>query len=130
MNISTAIFATALLSQLARTGMGEDELALGQLRPHRLGERREPLLADVGLLNHERDLLPVDVDAVEVVAEHERRHRVGERRGVSPVRRRVVGRAEGGDDDGHARVVVLLLELLAACGVERGPVLRLVARAV
>lgn len=110
--------------------MAEDKLPLRQLRPQRLRERREPLLPDARLLRirHERRLLPVDVDPVQVVGEHELRHRVRERRRVEALRRRQLRRPERGHDERHARGVVLLLELRAARRVERGPFRRLVGR--
>lgn len=110
--------------------MAEDKLPLRQLRPQGLRERREPLLPDARLLRvrHERRLLPVDVDPVQVVAQHELRHRVRERRRVEALRRRQLRRPERGHDERHARVVVLLPEPLAARRVERGPLCRLVGR--
>ena len=109
------------------TSMAQDELALRQLLAQGLRQSREPSLANTGLLHNELKLLVVDVDAVQVGVEHELREVVRDRRRV--LRGRVLRLAECGHDEGHARAVVLLLELLTLVSGQRSPLRDLVGGA-
>ena len=96
----------------------EDELALGQRLAERAGEGNDPLLGPAVALVHRREVLVVDVDAVELLLLDEARHRVRAPRRVDALGRRLVRLAERGDDDLDAGLVVLVLLRGLVCSGE------------
>ena len=103
-------------------GVREDVLALGERLAEGRGEVRDPLLGLAVALVHRREVLVVDIDAVEAVALDPLGHGVSR---VDCVRARgggEVGRAEGGGDDLDACLVVLVLLRGLLGGGERSPV--------
>ena len=108
----------------------EDELALGQRLAERLRERGDPLLRRAVALVHRREVLVVDVDAVELLVLDELGHRVTRADGVRLRGRGRVRLAERGDDDVDPGLRVLgLLGRTLVCG-ERSECASLVERTV
>ena len=106
--------------------MGEDVLALRERLPEGLGERRDPLLRRTVALVHRRQVLVVDINAVQAVRLDPRGHRVTGADGVCVRGGGGVGRTEGGGDDLDAGLgVLVILGGLGGSG-EGGPVTGLV----
>lgn len=109
--------------------MAQDELALRQLLAQRRRERGHPRLRLPVPLVHRVQILVVDVDPVELVREHELRHRVCGGGRVGPGRGRLVRLAERGHDDVDACFLVCSLRGSALRGREGRVCRGLVGRA-
>ena len=88
------------------------------------------MLAHARLLHHEVELLPVDVDPVEVCVEHEVRHLLRNRVGVETRARGPFRRAECGYNECDTGLVIALLDEKTLIRRERRPGGRLVVWAV
>lgn len=107
--------------------MAQDELALRQLLAQRRRERGHPRLRLPVALVHRVQVLVVDVDSVELVREHELRHRVRGGGRVGPGRGGLVRLTERGHDDVDACFLVCSLRGRALRGWEGSVCRRLVS---